>query len=226
MKIAVWNIERLKHKKFLDEITSICNELRADILVLTETDERVKPDYKHCFFTPTPADIVLPYFNKPLHYAEAEHRVAIYTDYNPIRLYPTFDKETALCIELETDYGNLLVYGTIIGTLGNRTKSYEQDIIRQTEDFAALSSTHNICICGDFNCSFADNYYYTKNGRQIMLQSFSENNIRLLTGKTAACIDHIAVSEQFVGNRMVHIEEWNIQKNLSDHKGISVQFNC
>ena len=48
MKIATWNVERLKHIAALDAIQSICNSLDADILVLTETDERLSPDYPYC----------------------------------------------------------------------------------------------------------------------------------------------------------------------------------
>ncbi len=46
MKIATWNIERLKVKSKLDDITALCEKADADILVLTEADERVKlPKY-------------------------------------------------------------------------------------------------------------------------------------------------------------------------------------
>ena len=43
MKIATWNVERLKHKKQLDQIQGLCNSIKADILVLTETDKRLHP---------------------------------------------------------------------------------------------------------------------------------------------------------------------------------------
>ena len=43
MKIATWNVERLKRKSELDKINSIIDEIDADIFVLTETDERIKP---------------------------------------------------------------------------------------------------------------------------------------------------------------------------------------
>ena len=46
MKIATWNIERLKHKKALAEIMSSIDEIKADILVLTETDQRLYPIIK------------------------------------------------------------------------------------------------------------------------------------------------------------------------------------
>ena len=43
MKIATWNIERLKKKKYLSEILSEIEKIDADILVLTETDSRILP---------------------------------------------------------------------------------------------------------------------------------------------------------------------------------------
>ncbi len=48
MKIATWNVERLKHSSKLEEIISKIEELEADILVLTETDSRIKlKNYKN-----------------------------------------------------------------------------------------------------------------------------------------------------------------------------------
>ena len=57
-----------------------------------------------------------------------------------------------------------------------------------------------------------------------MLQCFDECGISLLTGEQPECIDHIAVSEAFMSEqRVVGIEEWNLDKRLSDHKGICVE---
>lgn len=225
MKIATWNVERLKHKKSLDEIIAVCEQVQADILVLTETDERIRLNYRYCFQTPTLPDIKLPRYEEPLRYKPTEHRVSILTNYNCIRQHTTFDKYTSLCMELETDKGNLLVYGTIIGVLGNRHSSFREDLKKQVEDYKRLSSGESgLCICGDFNCSFADNYYFTKAGRNIILQSFAENNIELLTASRPLCIDHIAISDRFVSECDIQIEEWNTEKTLSDHKGIAVEF--
>lgn len=53
MKIATWNIERLKHRKSLDKIVDKCINVKADILVLTESDESIELDYEYCYHTPT-----------------------------------------------------------------------------------------------------------------------------------------------------------------------------
>ena len=224
MKIATWNVERLKHKNSLHEIITACERVQADILVLTETDQRVRPNYKYCFQTPTPPDIQLSGYEQPLRYQPTEHRVSIFTNYECIRQHATFDRHTALCVELEAERGRLLVYGTIMGALGNRHPSFAEDLIRQTEDFRRLSADgSSLCICGDFNCSFGDNYYFTQAGRDMLLQSFGENRIQLLTASRPSCIDHIAISERFVAGGGIRIEEWNLDKTLSDHKGIAAQ---
>ena len=217
MKIATWNVERLKHKASLEKLKADCEQIGADILVLTETDQRLRPDFKYCYETPLLAAI------QPDLYAPTENRVSIYTNYPCVRQHETYDAATSLCVELETERGNLLVYGTIIGIYGNRHPSFMVDLRRQADDVSRLSRLGDgFCICGDFNCSFADNYYFTKLGRSIILETCEQNDIRLLTGSVPECIDHIAVSAEFVGNSSVYIEEWNLDKCLSDHKGIAV----
>ena len=228
MRIATWNIERLKHRKSIDKILSAIEDAKADILVLTESDERIKPNYRYSFHTPklhdAPSECRMPGRYKDYAvadvYAVTENRVSIYTNYPCIGQYETYDKYTALCVELETNAGNLLVYGTIVGIIGNRDESFKQDMLLQAKDFERLSKTGNICICGDFNCSFSDNYYYTNFGRDTLSVSFDSNNISLLTGNQPECIDHIAVSKNFIGGSNIKISEWNLDKSLSDHKGI------
>lgn len=225
MKIATWNIERLKHKNRLCEIERTCDGLQADILVLTETDERVTlSNYPFSVFTPTPSDVYLPKFAKPLHYLPTEHRVAIYSKFPIVRLYPTFDEHTAICAEVETTHGSLLIYGTIMGIWGNRQPSYIADLEQQIKDFQQLSSIGNLCICGDFNCSFSDNYYFTNRGRELMRGAFHENNLHILTEHLPNCIDHIAVSKDFISCNDAKNHEWNLDKSLSDHKGVMVEF--
>lgn len=85
MKIATWNVERLKHQSSLDKIISDIDAVQADILVLTETDERIKPNYRYSFHTPklheAPADYHMPGHYKDYAvadvYAATEKRVSI-----------------------------------------------------------------------------------------------------------------------------------------------------
>ena len=220
MRIATWNVERLEHKAQLDQMLTLCRNAGADILVLTETDSRIRPDYKYVFQTPALKGVT-----EPAVYKDTENRVSIYTNYECTGQYRTYDENTAICIGLNTERGNLLVYGTIIGISGNRRKSYREDLDRQLEDIRRLSQEgHNICVIGDYNCTFCDNYYYTNYGRESTLKCFSENHISILTADRPECIDHIAITDSFVGGLNVTIDEWNEYKKLSDHKGIVISF--
>lgn len=182
---------------------------------MTETDEQIKLNHKIFFQTEKIAD---------KNYKNSERRVSIFTNYNLVKNYPTYDKFTSICVELETEFGNLLVYGTIIGISGNRNKNFKIDLQKQIEDFKIFSEK-NICIVGDFNCSFADNYYFTNFGRNNLLQAFEDLKIELLTKNCAECIDHIAISKKFLFNNEYKFSGWNFDKKLSDHKGIFADFN-
>ena len=219
MKIATWNVERLKHIKLLDEILHSIDEVNADILALTETDQRLCPKYRCCYATPRMA------ICQPDTYVPTENRVSIYTNYPCVRQHSTYDENTALCVELETEKGNLIVYGTIIGVYGNRHQTFLPDLMKQMDDLRHLSKLGvAICFCGDFNCSFADNYYFTAAGRSAILHGLMDCNLSLLTENQPECIDHIALTEGFAGSAEVKIAEWNQAKTLSDHKGIVVSF--
>lgn len=228
MKIATWNVERLKHRSSLNRILTVIENVQADILVLTETDERIKPNYRYGFYTPKLCYTTSDYHMRGKYkdyavaefYKPTENCVSIYSNYPCVQQYETYDKYTALCVELETPAGTLMVYGTIIGILGNRDESFKQDLLLQIKDYERLSKAGNICISGDFNCSFADNYYFTNFGRNTLSASFFDNDIYLLTENQLECIDHIAISKNFIDNSKINISEWNLDKSLSDHKGI------
>lgn len=221
MKIATWNVERLKCKNRISQIIDECNKVSADIFVLTETDRQLKLDYKYAYETSALNE------SCGISYKHTENRVTIFTNYPCVRLHPTYDLKTAICVELATENGNILVYGTIIGIFGNRHPTFTPDLKMQMDDVKRLANlADGFCICGDFNCSFADNYYFTKDARRTILDTFEENNIRLMTKTQPKCIDHIAVSNYIVGNGCITVKEWNIDKTLSDHKGVSVTFDA
>ncbi len=218
MKIATWNLERLKHKSDIAKINQKIAELKADILVLTETDSQVdSTNYKFRIQTPKLKEI------QPDYYLESENRITICSNYEIIRQLETYDKYTSLCVELKTELGTITVYGTIIGIYGNRNKNFKTDLSQQLIDYEKLSTGKNFCLIGDYNISFADNYYFTNYGRNELVKVFENNKLNLLTRNRTECIDHIAISESLTTNLKTEIGEWNIDKKLSDHKGIYVE---
>lgn len=52
MRIATWNVERLKHHTKADQMYKAIEAACADILVLTETDRRFLPAYPYEYHSP------------------------------------------------------------------------------------------------------------------------------------------------------------------------------
>lgn len=219
MKIATWNVERLKHKAQLDEIVCLCEQSGADILVITETDTQIAPTYAHSIATPHLPEL------QGVRFKPTERTVAIHTRYPIKSVVPTFNAFTAACVEQQTELGSLLLFGVVIGRLGNRQSDFLPDLKALCCDIDnAIAHGHSICVCGDFNLTFADNYYFTTEGRALLLDCFNRNHIRLATAERPECIDHIAISESLIANASMTVNEWNLDKRLSDHKGIAVSF--
>ena len=218
MILATWNLERLKHQSALNDINRVLDNLDASILVLTETDNRISlPNYETCITTSSLTEQV------GINYQETERRVALYTNYEVVRHYETYDKYTSLCVELKTEYGNLIIYGTIIGVFGNRNVSFKEDLIKQRANIERYAPKAPLCFIGDYNTSFADNYYFTNWGRTLLNTLFEKHDIELVTRGVPEAIDHIALSRSLIINKSVEISEWNADKKYSDHKGIAVQ---
>ena len=72
MRIATWNVERLKHYKEKYLMLSEIEMASADILVLTETDIRLMPDFPHYYQTPLLAG------SQKIYYADTENRVSVF----------------------------------------------------------------------------------------------------------------------------------------------------
>ena len=217
MKIATWNIDRLKSKKNVIPIVECIQKIDADILILTEYNSILElPFYEYKSTTEQLPEI-------PYHYKETERRVAIFSKFPIKKSFKTYDSQTSCCVELETNFGNLIVYGTVVGIIGNTDPDFKTDLIKQTEDISTISKFGNFCYAGDLNISFSDNYYFTKFGRETFLDCFIRNQLTNLTGNLSENIDHIILTESFVTQFKSDISEWNIGKKLSDHKGICIE---
>ncbi len=217
LTLATWNIERLKHKSKLSKIQNEIITVDADILVVTEYDEALQlPMYPYYLQTKGIQNPL--YKEKP-----TERRVVVFSKYPIVKQYETYNDEISCAVELKTPLRSLIVYGTIIGITGNRSKDYLTELKLQMEDLERLSKNGNICFVGDYNMSFSDNYYFTKEGRQIIETTFESLYIENVTRELSETIDHIAISENFLHHHSTQLQEWNTEKRLSDHKGISIQ---
>ncbi len=219
MKIATWNVERPNDssKTRNTKIVDALKEVDADILILTETSSIIHPGEAYNPFAT--ASLLL--LDEP-YYKKGENRTTIWTKYPANRYMKTYDGFTSICIGIRTPIGDLNVYGTVIGIHGNRRESFNIDLNEQLADWERICGIGNICVAGDFNISFADNYYYTKDGRQKINSCFNELKVENLTQNIPENIDHIAISVSFLKSLKPVTSVWNEDKKLSDHIGVCV----
>lgn len=218
MKIATWNIKRpTKTNNRIKKIIHSLQEFDPDILILTETNEAVHLGEAYNYFH---TEIL-----HELFYKEGERRTSIYSRYPLIDHETTFRADTSICTWLKTPLGDLAVYGTVIGINGNRRKNFDEDLLKQLDDFERIAANGNFCIAGDLNMTFGDNYYFTEDGRKKLNDSFNKSELTNLTANIPENIDHIVISNDFIKDKRIALSTWNLDKKMSDHIGVCVSID-
>ena len=213
MRIATWNLERLKKRKrqlIIDKLI----EIEADILILTETDYSIQLENYFCISTE-----LLPLGFENTDYKAGEIRVSILTKYKTTNKYETYDSYTTVCSDIETPWGTLTVYGSIIGVFGYKQPRFDNDLYGQLADIERLFANRQICFAGDLNTTFSGRVWPSKKARQTLIDSFEKYKLSNTTASIQDTVDHIVLSTNFIENRQLKIETWNQDKKLSDHVG-------
>jgi hypothetical protein len=213
MRIATWNLARLIKRKNL-QILAKLNDINADILILTETSSKIQLENYNCVSTEP-----LPNFFDNMKYDSGENRVSIFTKYKVIAQIKTFDNYTTVCADLETPFGTLTVYGSIIGVFANRQPRFDNDLNGHLIDFERIISSNMVCIAGDLNVIFSGRPWPSKRAKDTLLSAFDKYNLTNTTSHIEANVDHIILSNEFLRDKNIQIETWNIDKTLSDHVG-------
>ena len=213
MKIATWNLQRLDKRKnqlILEKLA----EINAEILVLTETNSVIQLENYVCISTD-----LLPKDLDGIKYKVGENRVSILTKYKAATRHKTFDNFTTVCTDIETPFGLLTVYGTIIGVFANRQPRFDNDLYGQLEDYEKIFQGRQVCIAGDFNVTFSGRAYPSHKARQTQIETFKNFGLTNTTAAIVDNIDHIVFSNDFLKSKQIDIETWNADKKLSDHIG-------
>lgn len=220
MKIINWNVGRptaSKTKPILDQL----NRLDGDILVLTETNSSIVPtgDY----------NLVATDFiaqdndgERLIRYKEGENRTSIWSRYPITTTHITYDQFTSVCAEIETPFGTLTLYATIIGVFNGLRPRFPQDFDGQISDFEKIFPERNACLVGDYNITFSGFTYPSKAARQKMTQVLENFSLSNLTADHSDNVDHISISNDFIKNMDFKVDVWNTDKKLSDHIGVAV----
>ncbi|KMQ67995.1 endonuclease/exonuclease/phosphatase family protein [Chryseobacterium koreense] len=227
MKIATYNIDWLNKRKI--EIENILNETDFDFLILTEAIDVNLKNYKYKYFTD---ELPQNYEYETQNYSEIlngkkGHRTIIYSKYPALKKYFVQDKKTSIACEFETEYGKLVVYGTIIGTLYNRKPFAEIELKNCISDCIKIhEQNQNLIIVGDLNTAFLEadkkKFKINHNTTEFLIKLFENLNLVNATMNIKENIDHIIIPKSFQSK----IKESEIfipkKSKKDDHHGIFI----
>lgn len=169
-------------------IKSKIQEINAEILALTETSELI--DLSSDYFSIKSQEFP--------HYQDAPW-ITIWSRWPITESITTFNPYRTACCLIDSPFGQLIVYGTIIpyhmaGVSGNRYpekgkkvwQMHLEDILAQTEDWKKIMSNYPgipLVIAGDFNQT-RDNIpmgYGTGQARKLLTQKLLDNGLVCIT---------------------------------------------
>ncbi|PSB21631.1 endonuclease/exonuclease/phosphatase family protein [Phormidesmis priestleyi ULC007] len=237
LRIATWNLERpkqngwVKNQRRLDKI----REIDADVWVLTETNTAIA--------LPSDCEAVTSASISGYH-AAGENLSTIWSRLKVLRSIPTFDPAWAVCAEVDSPLGAMIIYGTVItfandkGMSGTakRWEEHRRFIQRHHEDWLRIQKqypNHLMCVSADFNQSRDQSGWYEEKQSVEMLSAalhdlsmvcVTEENLQL-KGFSRSTVDHICLSERLISHQ-VEVGAWEgtTQEDgkMSDHNGVFV----
>ncbi|MDD2721942.1 MAG: endonuclease/exonuclease/phosphatase family protein [Gallionella sp.] len=244
MRVATWNLDHASNGNRPIELQiSRIMELAPDILVLTETCEQVALT-RHGY------EFVASHKN-----GYGKYDAMIWTK-PPIKIIPkihsTSDAESAVCAQLSTPLGELMVYGTIIPYHGYKGKAgtsaawqeHYNAIERQGSDWTRIGQEARLplIVAGDFNQTRdgSSRTYGTKYGRLLLSEQLDKSGLACITTENFADngklkkdpakdrarnnVDHICVTANVF--EVAAVGAWDHFTDegvyLSDHNGVYV----
>lgn len=253
LRIATWNLNRPgpsgteRNAAIIAKMAAI----DADIWLLTETNVCISPGHTYNSWA-SPADQP---FRRP-----GERATTIWSRLPIRRTLPTFagmplrtdaadpvypsygvlgeHASPAICAEIVTPCGPLLVYGTIItwfGDKGPREASGHEEEQRASiplyaHDWARLRSEGPLCVAGDFNARLREPtdelWAETRQTRDLLNAALAQNELVCTTRDVGYVIDHICLSADWA-ERAGPAQQWQAtygddQRPVSDHQGVYV----
>ena len=233
MKIATLNIDWAKKQKSRNHFLKIENELNQfdfNFLILTEAINLDLKKFNFKYFTeqvPENVEFETVNYSNYLH-GEKAFRTIIYSKNPAKKQFQVRDPKTSLALEFETEFGDFVIYATIIGTLFRQkpfAKNELENCIADCEEI--FKSNQNLIIIGDLNTSFLENEKsnsINSETTQSLKKLFSKLNLINATEKIENNIDHVIIPKTFK-NYFIDSKVFVKKGILSDHKGICIELN-
>lgn len=213
MKILSINLERPKinQTEKLNSIKELIFSENPDIIFLTETNLIFEFGTEYFSFHSKE----LPSFYDNQNYKEKENRVSIFSKYPIVEAIETYNEYTAICGKINTEFGELTLYGSIIGSFGGKDIHFENDLKNQKNEIEKLKG--NLCYSGDFNISFSGFKYPSNKIVNETKEFFEQQNLKILTEENPDCAIHIVMNQNFLNNKKVRNKLIKIDRKISDH---------
>lgn len=233
LRVATWNVER-PHEQGRKNgvIREKLRELDADLLVLTETHAAIVPDHLEAHAaTENNTANDWRYLNSA--HRAGEHCAMIWSRWPIVATHTTFDRTHAVCAEIATPLGHVLVYGTIITWhadkgVDGRSRGWQEhyrSLEQHGADWQRLAAIGPLITAGDFNTTLDGTYYGTKHGRELLRAALASANLWCPTARLQRTIDHICVPERWAGDvRQCFTWEAYLPEGgpVSDHHGVGI----
>lgn len=229
MKIATLNIDWCKKAKS-ENVEYFLNEQDFDFLILTEAINLNLSSFPFKYFSEQiPENIEYEGLNYSKYLnGEKAFRTIVYSKIPLKNKFSVIDDKTNLALEFETEFGDLVIYATIIGTQFKRKPFAKNELDNCLNDCKIISEINpNLIIIGDLNTSFLENekhYCINSETTKTLKSLFGYLNLINSTKNIKKNIDHIVIPKSLVEN----ITESKIFINkdiLSDHQGVYVSIN-
>ncbi len=237
MKIATWNVAYGISPKKNERILQVMETIDADIWVLTETHDALRPPTEGSWTS-------LKSIDRPRESRSAtdgSRWVTIWTRLPIIETcQPSYDPIRTVAGVIDTPLGHLLAFGTVLPWYQDAGRSVAEEIARQSHDWQSMRATRDdvpLCVVGDFNVNLGGPHYYgSDESKEAVVKTLTDNDLVSLTDfdHTGAAqygefglIDHIAASRSFATTAQPP-EVWQRENDLgevmSDHCGVAVTF--
>ncbi|NTU82669.1 MAG: endonuclease/exonuclease/phosphatase family protein [Chloroflexales bacterium] len=256
LRIATWNLNRPGPSGVERNAAIVAKmaEINADIWVLTETNVCISPGPAYnAWSSPANAPFrrrgeraTMIWSRLPIRRSLPTFAGMVLRDDAADPVYPSYSvlgehASPAVCAEIVTPIGPLLIYGTIITWFGDKgpheASTYEEEQRRSiplySDDWARLAVEGPLCVAGDFNarvCTPTDGIRAeTKVTRELINAALSSNKLVCTTESLGYCIDHICLSRTWAERagppQQFQQPYKSPQIPVSDHQGVFIDLS-
>ncbi|KPH12593.1 endonuclease/exonuclease/phosphatase family protein [Chryseobacterium sp. ERMR1:04] len=227
MKFATLNIDWARKKDSL-KIEELIDQFDFDFLILTEAINLNLKNFKYKYFCEQiPENVIYENLNYTEYLkGEKAFRTILYSKYPCIKKHTVTDDKTNQALEFETEFGNFIIYCTIIGTWFNRKPFAEKELQNTIQDCKKIYLVNkNIIIVGDLNTSFKkgeEKFSINSKTTESLRNLFDDLELMNTTKEIDKNIDHIIIPKTFTENSF-EAKTFVDKDVVSDHKGIYIK---